>query len=92
MIHYRVVGHDPDQLSNFTGTSLYELKKAIMSENQLKSPISRLTLSAGKPGAEKHNLYDLQKDFKLGKSFDFRSFVEEYLIDDNNPTDIIIQV
>lgn len=61
MIYYRVGGRDPALLRNFTGTDLYELNEAIKSKSQFEFPLDNIKLSAGKPGEEKQNLYDMDE-------------------------------
>ena len=85
VIPYQVVGRYPTKLRNFTGSDLDDLRGAIKLAEGLPDAASLLRLSAGKPGEGKQDLYDLRKNFKLDGFFDFRRFIEEYFINEDNP-------
>lgn len=70
IVHYQVIGRGPAKLTNFTGTSVFQLKEVIKEKNQLPLPPSRINLWVRKPDEEKKYLDELRKAFKKGKSFD----------------------
>ena len=83
-----VVGRGPMKLYNFTGTSVFDLKRAIKLEEELPIAASLLKLCVGKPDGEKEDLDELQKVFREGKSFDLSRLVKEYEIDVDNPISV----
>ena len=73
------------KLTNFTGTLLYHLKKAIHDNEKLPSAASQLKLWVEKPEERKKDLDQLEKTFTTGKSFDFTRLIKEYDLDNDNP-------
>lgn len=73
VIHYQAAGRSPAELTNFTGTSVLQLKEAIKKKSQLPVPSDIIKLFVGKPGKEKKALDELRK--ALGISFDLRGLM-----------------
>ena len=75
-------------LNSFTGTCVFDLKRAIKLEEELPVAASLLKLCVGKPDGKKEDLDELQKVFREGKSFDLSRLVKEYEIDVDNPISV----
>ena len=77
------------KLYNFTGTCVYDLKRAIKLEEELPTVASLLKLSVGKHNEAKKDL-DVLADLDENEVFDFRALCSEFGINKRNPISVEI--
>ena len=58
-INYKVVGRGPARLNSFTGTCVFDLKRAIKEQSQLPYPPDIIKLFVGEPDKQKDDLDNL---------------------------------
>ena len=91
-IYYKVQapGRATANLTNFAGTTVHALKRAIKEESMLQFPPDLIRLWVEKPGRGKEDLDELRQAFRKdgSKSFDFSRLVNVYDIDEDNPISV----
>ena len=86
-INYKVVGRGPARLNSFTGTCVFDLKRAIKEQSQLPYPPDIIKLSVGKHNEAKKDL-DVLEDLDENEVFDFKTLCLELGINKRNPISV----
>ena len=88
-INYKVVGRGPARLKSFTGTCVFDLKRAIETQEKLPTAASLLKLYVGKHNEAKQDL-DVLEDLDENEDFDLRALCLDFGINKRNPISVEI--